>query len=140
MKKNSTEEATTFILQSRPSLHQSLSFYIVKNALINDIIITNVHSTFVIIVIDEHRDTEYLTVLTGIIEVGDFNHSGGYCYELFSSLTCAYHALTFSFHLRSTCILLKADMPSHICLPPFYLMYYMCSPQGKHLSSTYLSQ
>ena len=73
----------TFILQSRPSLHQSLSSCIVKNALIDDIITMNVHSTIAIIVIDEHQDTEYLTVLTGIIEVGDFNHSEGYCYELF---------------------------------------------------------
>ena len=57
----------------------------------------NVHNTFAIIAIDEHQDTEYLTVLTDIIEVGDFNHSGGYCYELFSSLTCAVHAFYFSF-------------------------------------------
>ena len=46
----------------------------------------NVHNTFAITAIDEHRDTEYLTVLTGIIEVGDFNHSGGYCYKLLSLL------------------------------------------------------
>ena len=99
MKKNSTEEATTFTLQSRPSPHQSPSSYTVKNAPIDDINTMNVHSTFVITAIDEHRDTEYLTVLIGIIEVGDFNHSGGYCYELFASLTCAYHVFHFSFHL-----------------------------------------
>ena len=92
MKKNLTEEATTFILRSQPSLHQSLSSCIVKNAPIDDIITMNVHNTFVIIVIDEHQDTEYPTVLTGIIEVGDFNHSGGYCYELF-----------FFFNMRLPC-------------------------------------
>ena len=97
MKKNSTEEAMTFTLQSRPSPHQSLSSCIVKNAPIDDISIMNVPSTFAITAIDEHRDTEYPTVLTGIIEVGDINHSGGYCYKLFSSLTCAYHAFTSSF-------------------------------------------
>ena len=93
MKKNSTEEATTFTLQSRPSPHQSPSSYIAKNAPIDDISTMNVHSIFAITAIDEHRDTEYPTVLIGIIEVGDFNHSGEYCYELFSSSTCAYHAL-----------------------------------------------
>ena len=92
MEKNLTEEATTFTLQSRPSLHRSLSSYIANNAPIDDINTMNVHNTFAIIAIEERRDTEYLTVLTGIIEVGDFNHSGGYCYELFSSLTCAGHA------------------------------------------------
>ena len=92
MKKNLTEEATTFTLQSRPSPHQSRSSYTAKNALIDDISTMNVHNTFVITAIDERRDTKYLTVLTGIIEVGDFNHSGGYCYKLFSSLTCADHA------------------------------------------------
>ena len=97
MKKNSTEEATTFTLQSRPSPHQSLSSCIVKNAPIDDTSTTNVHSTFAITAIDEHQDTEYPTVPTGIIEVGDINHSGGYCYKLFSSLTCAYHAFTSSF-------------------------------------------
>ena len=97
MKKNSTEEVTTFTLQSRPSPHQSRSSCIVKNALIDDINIMNVPSTFAIIAIDEHRDTEYPTALTGIIEVGDFNHSGGYCYEPFSSLTRPDHAFYFSF-------------------------------------------
>ena len=97
MKKNSTEEATTFTLQNRPSLHQSLSSYIAKNAPIDDISTMNVHNTFAIIAIDEHQDTEYLTVLTGIIELSDFNHSGGYCYKLFSSLTCAGHAFYSSF-------------------------------------------
>ena len=128
MKKNSTEEAMTFILRSRPSLHPSLSFYIVKNAPIDDIIIMNVRSIFVIIVIDEHRDTEYPTVLTGIIKVGDFNHSGGYCYKLFSSLTCAYHAFTFSFiydqhafYSRLTCL------PTYVYLP--YVLHVFASRQ-----------
>ena len=97
MKKNSTEEATTFTPQNRPSPHQSRSSCIVKNARIDDINTMNVHNTSAITAIDERRDTEYLTVLTGIIEVGDFNHSGGYCYELFSSLTHADHAFYFSF-------------------------------------------
>ena len=51
--------------------------------MIDDISTTNVHNTSAITAIDERRDTEYLTALIGIIEVGDFNHSGGYCYELF---------------------------------------------------------
>ena len=55
----------------------------------------NVPSKFAITAIDEHQDTKYPTVLTGIIEVGDFNYSGGYSYELFSSSTCAYHAFHF---------------------------------------------
>ena len=110
MKKNSTEEATTFTLLSRPSPHQSLSYCIAKNAPIDDINTMNVHSTFAITAIDEHQDTEYPIVLTGIIEVGDFNHSGGYCYELFSSLTCAGHAFYSS----------------------FLFMNYMHLPQGWH--------
>ena len=82
MKKNSTEEATTFTPLSRPSPHLSRSSCIVKNALIVDINTMNVHNTSAITVIDERRDIEYRTALIGIIEVGDFNHSGGYCYEL----------------------------------------------------------
>ena len=97
MKKNSTEEAMTFTLQSQPSPHRSLSSCIVKNAPIDDINIMNVPNTFAITAIDEHQGTEYPTVLTGIIEVGDFNHSGGYCYELFFSSTCVCHAFHFSF-------------------------------------------
>ena len=97
MKKNSTEEATIFTLRSRPSPHQSRSSCIVKNAQIDDINIMNVPNTFAITAIDEHRDTEYPTALIDIIEVGDFNHSGGYCYEFFSSLTHADHAFYFSF-------------------------------------------
>ena len=52
--------------------------------MIDDISTMNVHNTSAITVIDERRDIEYLTALTGIIEVGDFNYSGGYCYELLS--------------------------------------------------------
>ena len=82
MKKNSTEEATTFTPLSRPSPHQSRSSCTVKNALIDNINIMNVHNTSAITAIDERRDIEYQTALIGIIEIGDFNHSGGYCYEL----------------------------------------------------------
>ena len=96
MKKNSTEEAMTFILRSRPSPHQSLSSCIVKNAPIDDIITMNVHNTFVIIVINEHRDTKYPTVLTGIIEVGDSNHSGGNSFLLYHAFTMPF---TLLFHL-----------------------------------------
>ena len=85
------DEATTSTLQSRLSPHQSPSSYIVKNVPIDDINTMSVHNTYVTIAIDEHRDIEYLTVGKDI-EVSDFNHSGRYCYELFSSLTHAYHA------------------------------------------------
>ena len=90
------DEVTTSTLRSQPSLHQSHSSYIVKNALIDDTNITNVHNIYVIIAINELWDTEYLTVWKDI-EASDFNHSGGYCYEFFSSSTHAYHAS--SFHL-----------------------------------------
>ena len=96
--KNSTDEATTSILWSRLSPHQSPSSYIVKNVLIDNINTMNVHNTYVTIAIDKHQDTEYLTVRKDI-EVGDFNHSGGYCYELFSSLTHAYHAFSLLFFI-----------------------------------------
>ena len=113
MKKNSTEEATTFTPPSRPFPHQSRSSCIVKNALIDDINTMNVHNTSAIIVIDERRDIKYRTALTGIIEVGDFNYSGGYCYELLSSLTHADHAFSFYFSsmikqmltIRQACLL-----------------------------------
>ena len=110
MKKNSTEEATTFTPQSRPSPHQSHSSCIVKNALINDISTMNVYNTSAITAINERRDIEYRTALIGIIEVDDFNHSGGYCYEFFSTLTRADHAFYFSFSF----------------------MIYMHYPQGWH--------
>ena len=58
----------------------------------------NVHNTYAIIAIDKLRDTEYLTVQTDI-EAGDFNHSGGYCYKLFSSLTHVYHAFLLLFFI-----------------------------------------
>ena len=87
MKKNSIEEATTSTLRSRLSPHPSCSSYTVKNAPIDDISTMNVHNTSAITAIDKCRDIEYPIALIGIIEVGDFNHSGGYCYELFSD-TC----------------------------------------------------
>jgi hypothetical protein len=60
----------------------------VKTALIIIIFILNVLSTFTTIAYNMPQCTEYLTA--HFIEVGDFNSSRGYCYELFfsSSLTC----------------------------------------------------
>ena len=106
------DEVTTFTLQSRPFLLQSPSSYIVKTAPIDDINTTNVHNTYVIIAINELQDTKYLTVWKDI-EASDFNHSGGYCYEPFSSLTHVYHAFLLlffiydqhAFSLRLTCLL-----------------------------------
>ena len=112
MTKNSTEEATTFILQSRPSPHQSPASYIVKNAPIDDISTTNVHNTFVTTVIDELQDTKCLIVQIDI-EASDFKHSGGYCYKLFSffNMRLPYPLLLFfiynlhAFSTRLTCLL-----------------------------------
>ena len=53
-----------------------------------------------------------------------------------------WHALTMLFtslfHLWSTCIVLKADMPSYTYIPHFYHMFYRCLPQGEPQSFTYL--
>ena len=45
---------------------------------------------------------------------------------------------TSLFHLRTTCIFLKADMPLYTYMPHFHLMFYMCLPQGEHQFFTYL--
>ena len=95
-----------FTQWNQPFPCQSPSSYIVKNALINNINTLNVHNTHVIIAIDELQDTEFL--IAWDVEAGDFNNSGGYCYESFSSLQCAEHAFTYSFLFM---IDLKADMP-----------------------------
>ena len=109
---NQMDKAMTFTLQSQPFPHQSPSSYIVKNALIDNINIMNVHNTYVIIAIDELWDTKCLTVWKDI-EASDFNHSGGYCYELFfffdTCLPC-FLLLFFiydwhAFPLRLTCLL-----------------------------------
>ena len=90
---------------------QSPSSYIVKNALIDDINTLNVHNTYAITATNEHWDTECLIVQN--IEASDFNHSGGYCYELFffshTCLPCS--SLLFfiydqhAFTSRQTCLL-----------------------------------
>ena len=77
------DEMMTFSQQNQLSLCQFLFFYIVKNAKINDINISNVLNTYAIIVTNKHQDTECLIVQD--VEAGDFNHSGGYCYKLFFS-------------------------------------------------------
>ena len=89
------DETTTSTQWNQPFLHQSPSSYIVKNTLINNISTLNVHNTYAITAIDERWDTECLTVQE--VEASDFNHSGGYCYEFFSSFTHAEHAFTDSF-------------------------------------------
>ena len=45
---------------------------------------------------------------------------------------------TSLFHLWSTCIVLKADMPLYTYIPHFYHMFYRCLPQGEHQFFTYL--
>ena len=110
--KNLMDKVTTFTLQSQPFPCQSLSSYIVKNAQMDDISTTNVHNTYAIIAIDKPQDIECLTVYRDI-EAGDFNHSGGYCYELlFFFDTCLPCLLLFffiynwhAFSLRLTCLL-----------------------------------
>ena len=72
----------------------------------------NVLNTFAITAIDEHRDTKYPTALIDIIEVGDFNHSGGYCYELlFFSYTCLPCFFLSLFIYDRTDVYHKANMP-----------------------------
>ena len=44
----------------------------------------------------------------------------------FSSFTCAYYALPYSFLFHSP----QGKHAFYICLPRFYSMLYMCSPQG----------
>ena len=48
----------------------------------------------------------------------------------FSSFTCAYHALPYSFSFMINMHLLQGKHAFYICLLHFYLMFYMCSPQG----------
>ena len=144
--KNLTDEATTFTLQSRPFPCKSLSSYIVKNAQIDDISTTNVHNTYAIIAINELQDTGYLTVWTDI-EAGDFNHSGGYCYELFSFSTCVYHAFLFlffisdqhTFSLRLTCLLHMFDMllpyALHVFASGLTPVFYQFKPVVRQLYS-----
>ena len=74
---------TTFIQQNQPSPHQSLFFYIVKNVKTDDTDTSNALNTYVIIVTNKHQCIGCLIAQN--VEAGDFNHSGGYCYELFFS-------------------------------------------------------
>ena len=48
----------------------------------------------------------------------------------FSSLTRAYHALHYSFSYMINMHLPWGKHAFYICLPHFYSMFYMCSPQG----------
>ena len=106
----------TFTQQSQPSPHQSHSFYIAKNVKINNINILNVLNTSVITVTNKHQCTGCLIVQS--IEVGDFNHSGGYCYELFFSSNMCILCICFPFFIsfqhvstcRTTCVLLMFTM------------------------------
>ena len=52
---------------------------------------------------------------------------------LFFFYNVQYMLLLTLFHLWSTCIYHKADMPFPYDYLTFYLMFYMCLPQGQHI-------
>ena len=85
--------------------------------------------------------TKNSNVLTPeLLDLRQYLAIGTLCYKLF-----------FFFNMRLPCLLLffslTIDMhftqgwhTFYTCSPHFYFMFYMCLPQGKHLSLTYLSQ
>ena len=98
---NWMDEMMIFIQWNQLFPHQSLFFYIVKNVKIDDINTSNALNIYVIIVTNECQCTGCLIVQN--IEASDFNHSGGYCYELFFSskhvFTVHLEAYTFPLHI-----------------------------------------
>ena len=99
----STQWSPLFPLQSRSS-------YTVRNVQTEHISTSNALSTFVTTAIDEHQDIKYLTAME--FEAGDFNHSGGYCYELlFFFNTCSPCFSLSLFIYDRTDVYHKANMP-----------------------------
>ena len=117
------DKTTTFTQQSQPFPPQFCFSYTVKSVQTENINTLNVPNTSMIIVIDEHQDTEYLIVTR--FEAGDFNHSGDIVTNFLFSTMCMTCFYRLFFIYDRTCIFLKADMPFTYAYHTFTI-YFTC--------------
>jgi hypothetical protein len=103
---------------------------IVETAWIVATFILNVLNTFATIAYNMPQCTKYL--IAHFVEVGDFNSSRGYCYELFFSSWSTCLCLTFFILLIRHVIACRSTWV-------FQHMFHMCLPCYKHVFNSCLS-